>query len=96
MKFFLLVLIMWFCTVVIVLVQGRIWRTGVRTGRWLLSDGRSYHFPSKYYTFLVYDRIKNRCMYRLAVTISPIVWFGLLSTCVLLRALFVRNALAWT
>jgi hypothetical protein len=50
----------------------RIWWTAVKTGRWLLSCGRSYYFPSKYYTFSVYDRTSNPRMYRLAVIRAPI------------------------
>jgi hypothetical protein len=40
-----------------------IWRTAVRTGRLLKGGGRSYYFPSKYYTFTVYDREINPIAY---------------------------------
>jgi hypothetical protein len=93
MKLFLFALVMWFCTIGLVLIQGRIWWTAVRTGRWLLGGGRAYYFPSKYYTFSVYDRTSNPCMYRLAVTLFPIMWFSLLLCCVLLTIVFVHNAL---
>jgi hypothetical protein len=96
MKFFLLVLIMWICTIGVALPLGRIWWTAVQTGRWLKGDGRAYYFPSKYYTFSVYDRTNNPCIYRLAVTIFPIALFGLLLSCVLLTTLFVHHALAST
>jgi len=52
-------LYLWGCTVAIGYLCGPIWWMAVRTGRWLLANGRSYYFPSKYYTFSLYDRTSN-------------------------------------
>jgi hypothetical protein len=92
MKFLLFVLIMWICMIGLLVQFGRIWWTAMRTGRWLLSSGRSYYFPSKSYTFSIYDRTNNPGMYRLAVNILPIFVSGWLLVCVLLTTLFVRQA----
>jgi len=51
-----------------------IWRTAVRTGRWLVGNGRSYYFPSKYYTFAIHDRVERPFAYWLGVTIIPVMF----------------------
>jgi hypothetical protein len=51
-----------------------IWRMAVRTGRWLVSNGRAYYFPSKYYTFAIYDRVERPFAYWLGVIIIPIMF----------------------
>jgi hypothetical protein len=61
----------------------------VKTGRWLLGGGRSYYFPSKYYTFSLYDRISDPWMYGLAITVLPILLCGWLLICLLLTILLV-------
>ena len=68
----LIVFLMWVCGSAVMLPLGRIWWTAVRTGRWLLADGRSHYFPSKYYTFSVYDRASSPRMFKCAVAGYPI------------------------
>ena len=59
----LALLLPWACTVSLAVGLAPIWRTAVRTGRLLKGGGRSYYFPSKYYTFTVYDRVINPIAY---------------------------------
>jgi hypothetical protein len=89
MKIFLFVLAMWISAVGLLLQYWRIWWTAVKTGRWLLGGGRSYYFPSKYYTFSLYDRISDPWMYGLAITVLPILLCGWLLICLLLTILLV-------
>ena len=55
-----------------------IWRTAVRTGRWLVSSDRAYYFPSKYYTFTIYDRVERPFAYWLGVTMIPMMFLHFL------------------
>jgi hypothetical protein len=89
LKIFLFVLAMWISAVGLLLQYWRIWWTAVKTGRWLLGGGRSYYFPSKYYTFSLYDRTSDPWMYRLAITVLPILLCGWLLICLLLTILLV-------
>jgi hypothetical protein len=91
--FFLCVLMMWM-GIFVALPLGRIWWTAVQTGRWLLRDGRGYYFPSKYYTFSIYDRTNNPGMYRLAVIGFPILLAGWLLLCILPTIFLVHALLA--
>jgi hypothetical protein len=67
----LIIFLMWIGGSAWFLPAGRIWRTALRTGRWLLADGRSHYFPSKSHTFSLYDRANNPCMFKLAVAFYP-------------------------
>jgi hypothetical protein len=73
----------WICTIAIAYMFGRIWWTAVRTGRWLLANGRSYYFPRKYYTFSLYERTSNFFMYRLGLICVPVLFLFFLSVSVL-------------
>ena len=64
----------WICTALIAWQFVSVWRTAVRTGRWLVGGGRAYHFPSKHYTFTIYDRAASPFMYWLGVTSIPIIF----------------------
>ena len=75
---FWILLLLWGSTVWYGCVMGRIWWIAVRSGRWLLGGGRAYYFPSKYYTFSIYDRTYNAFMYRFCLVVAPMFFFGLL------------------
>ena len=92
MTFFFLCVLMTWMGIMVALPLGRIWWTAIRTGRWLLRDGRGYYFPSKHYTFSIYDRTNNPRMYRLAVISFPILLCGWLLFCMFFTTLFVRQA----
>jgi hypothetical protein len=51
-----------------------IWRMALRTGRWLVSNDWTYYFPSKYYTFTIYDRVERPFAYWFGVTIIPMMF----------------------
>jgi hypothetical protein len=52
---------------------GPIWRPRFEPGGGSKGGGRHYYFPSKNYTFTVYDRARIRFLYWLGVTIIPII-----------------------
>ncbi len=83
MHYFLL-LLLWGCTILLAYGVGRVWWMAVRTGRWLKGGGRAYYFPSKHYTFTVYDRTNNPSMYWLGVISMAILFVGFLFLSVLL------------
>lgn len=94
MTFFSICLLMTWTGIIVAIPLGRIWCTAVRTGRWLLRDGRGYYFPNKYYTFSIYDRTNNPRMYRLAVISFPISLCGWLLFCILPTIFLVHALLA--
>jgi hypothetical protein len=51
-----------------------IWRMALRTGRWLVSNDWTYYFPSKHYTFTIYDRVERPFAYWFGVTIIPMMF----------------------
>src|SRR5689334_11267965 len=74
----------WICTVAIAWCWGRIWRTALRTGRWLTADGRSHYFPSKYHTFGVYDRTANPFLYWYLMTSAALTCVVFLAASIML------------
>jgi hypothetical protein len=93
-KIGLFTLAMWISTIGLLFHCVPVWLTAVKTGRWLLSNGRSYYFPSKYYTFSIYDRVSNPRSFRLAVAILPIFFLFLLMVCASLTALLFHQVVA--
>ncbi len=87
----LTLLYLWGCPVAIAYMCGRIWWTAVRTGRWLLGGGRSYYFPSKYYTFSLYDRTNNPFMYRLSLISVPALFLFFLAIALLVSIGLVKG-----
>jgi hypothetical protein len=81
----------WICTAFFGWQIGPVWRTAVRTGRWLKGGGRHYYFPSKHYTFTVYDRAENPFLYWLGVTIIPIIFLVLVFSSSLLTVAVWRH-----
>jgi hypothetical protein len=79
-----LLLLDWICTVFFGWQIWTIWRTAVRTGRWLKGGGRHYYFPSKHYTFTIYDRVESPFLYWAGVTSIPIILLVLFSSSLLL------------
>lgn len=93
---FCIMLLLWGCTIYFGYLMARIWWTAVRSGRWLLGGGRAYYFPSKYYTFSLYDRTSNAFMYRFCLISVPAFFFGLLFMSALLTIAVVDRLLAAT
>lgn len=50
-----------------------VWRMAVRTGRWLAANDRAYYFPSKHYTFTIYDRAEAPTAFWFGVIIIPVL-----------------------
>jgi hypothetical protein len=74
----------WICTFGIAWCWGRIWFTALRTGRWLVGGGRSHYFPSKYYTFGVYDRTANPFLYWHLMTSAALTFVVFLAASIML------------
>jgi hypothetical protein len=73
-SYYWLLLLPWLCTAFTGWQFWPIWRRAVRTGRWLVGSGRAYYFPSKHYTFTIYDRAQRPFSYWLGVISIPIIF----------------------
>ena len=56
---------------------------GSQNGQMAFGGGRSYYFPSKYYTFSLYDRTSNPFMYRLSLISVPALFLFFLAIALL-------------
>jgi hypothetical protein len=91
MKIFLFTLAMWVSTIGLFFIYGPIWLMAVRTGRWLSGNAMSHHFPSRYYTFSVIDRVSSPSRFRLAIAFLPIFLLFSLMICALLTVLLLHQ-----
>jgi hypothetical protein len=87
-------LLPWAFTVLLVWGVGPVWRTAVRTGRWLKGGGRSRYFPSKHCTFTVYDREDSPIAYWGGVISIAAVFAFFLAFSVLLTIGYIERVAA--
>jgi hypothetical protein len=78
---YIIIVVMWACTIGLACIFVRVWWTAVRTGRWLKGRGNPRYSPRPPNTFTVYDQIENPMLFGIGVTLVPATFlFFLLCT----------------